>query len=42
MNWRTSSLVKLARFRRPKAAGSFSYVEYGLNENAAILLNWSH
>jgi hypothetical protein len=34
--------VKLARFRRPKAACSLSYVEYRPNKNAAILWNTGH
>jgi hypothetical protein len=33
-NWRTSSWVKLARFRRPKAICFLSSVEYRLNTNA--------
>jgi hypothetical protein len=33
----TSSEVKLARLRRPKAACSLSCVEYKANTNAAIL-----
>jgi hypothetical protein len=36
-NWRTSSLVKLARFRRPNVACFLSYVEYGPNTNTTIL-----
>jgi hypothetical protein len=36
-NWRTSSEVRIARLRRPKAACSPSYVEYRPNANAAIL-----
>jgi hypothetical protein len=34
--WRTSSYVKLARFRRPKATCSLSNVDYRPNTNAAI------
>jgi hypothetical protein len=30
-NWRTSSSVKLARFRKPKATCCLSYMKYRLN-----------
>jgi hypothetical protein len=35
--WRTSSQVKLVRFRRPKAACFLSHVEYRPNTNTAVL-----
>jgi hypothetical protein len=34
--------VKLAKFRRPKAASSLSYVEYRPNTNVAILWDTDH
>jgi hypothetical protein len=36
-NWRTSSLVKLARLRRPKPACFLSYVKNRPNTNIAVL-----
>jgi hypothetical protein len=41
-NWRTSSLAKLARLRRPKIACSPSSVDYRPKTNAAILLDTVH
>jgi hypothetical protein len=41
-NWKTSSSVKLARFRRPKAPCFLSYVEYRPNKNTAILWKTDH
>jgi hypothetical protein len=37
-NWRTLSLVKLARFRKPKAICFLSYVEYRPNTNTSNIL----
>jgi hypothetical protein len=36
-NWRTSSRMKLARLRRPKAARFLLYAEHRTNINAALL-----
>jgi hypothetical protein len=37
-NWRTSSYVKLFRFRKPKAACFLPYVEYRLNTNISSVI----
>jgi hypothetical protein len=44
-HWKTSSYVKLKRFRRQKATYSFSYVEHGpkMNTNMSnIMKNMSY
>jgi hypothetical protein len=40
--WRTSSYVKLARLRKPKAVCSLLYVEYSPKTNAQILCDTGH
>jgi hypothetical protein len=41
-NWRISSLVKLARLKRPKIACSPSSADYRPKTNATILLDMGH
>jgi hypothetical protein len=41
-NWRTSSQVKLVRFRRQKVAWFPSYADYRPKTNAAILWDTDH
>jgi hypothetical protein len=41
-NWRTSSQVKLVRFRRPKIACSPSYADYRPKKCSNIIGHWSH
>jgi hypothetical protein len=41
-NWRTSSLAKLARLRKPKIACSPSYADYRPKTNAVMLLDLGH
>jgi hypothetical protein len=41
-NWRTSSKVKLARFRKPKSKYFFSYVENRSNANTSNIMKTGH
>jgi hypothetical protein len=41
-NWRTSSLVKLARLRGPKVICFPSYADFKPKTNAVILLDMGH
>jgi hypothetical protein len=41
-NWRTSSLVKLARLRKPKIMCSPSYADFRPKTNAVMLLDMGH
>jgi hypothetical protein len=41
-NWRTSSKVKLARFRKPKAKYFLSYVENRPNANTSNIMKTGH
>jgi hypothetical protein len=41
-NWRTSSYVRLARLRRPKATYSPSYVDFRPKTNVAVLWDMGH
>jgi hypothetical protein len=42
LNWRTSSLDKISRFRRPKTISSLLYADFRPRTNAVILLGMGH
>jgi hypothetical protein len=41
-NWRTSSWLRIARFRRPKTVCSPSYADFRSRANTAMLLDLGH